>query len=215
MKIMFRIASWVFILVLLVIMAGSAWLLLDTHGLPRMSTLAAYAPLQSQVAPPLPCGGQRHVVLPVSAVGYVKDAFIAAEMPEDSTRYVAANISRVVLCPPWKNLPQAMREEREIAQLRLHFSHVELISMALNSVNFGGDIYGVKDASEFYFHRPANELTISQAAQLAGLPQRPAHYRNHPDAWLSRRNTILGRMSENESISTAEADAASRLPLGQ
>ncbi|MDR3737328.1 MAG: transglycosylase domain-containing protein [Acidobacteriaceae bacterium] len=215
MKIVLRISSWVLILVLLVILSGSAWLLLDTHGLPPMSALAAYAPLQSQVAPPLSCGGQAHVVLPVSAMGYVKDAFIAAEMRGDSTRYVAANISRIVLCPPWKNLPQAMREEREMAQLRLHFSHEELLSIELNSANFGGDIYGLHNASGFYFRRPANELTISQAAQLAGMPQHPAHYRNHPDAWLTRRNAILGKMSENGSISTAEADAASRLPLGQ
>ncbi|MCK5844018.1 MAG: transglycosylase domain-containing protein, partial [Victivallales bacterium] len=86
---------------------------------------------------------------------------------------------------------KALSAERE-------WSKAEIFEWYLNLAPFGGDIYGVEAASRFYFGKSAADLNLSEAALLAGIPQRPTAFRpdRHPDRAAARRLRVLEKMLE-------------------
>lgn len=76
----------------------------------------------------------------------------------------------------------------------------------MNKVYLGEKTYGVATAAEVYFGKSVEDLNISEAALLAGLPQRPSGYNpyNHPDLAENRRNIVLSLMEEHGYISEKE-----------
>lgn len=91
----------------------------------------------------------------------------------------------------------------------------EILERYLNTVFFGNGAYGVSAAAQRYFSIPASDLTLSQAAMLAGLMRSPTNYDpiKNPDAAKNRRDTVLLRMEETGHITVAERDAAQLEPL--
>jgi penicillin-binding protein 1A len=83
-------------------------------------------------------------------------------------------------------------------QLERKYSKNEILDMYLNTVYFGSSAYGVQTASRTYFNKDPAQLTIAEAALLAGLPQRPNGYspRRRPDLAIQRRNVVLDKMLE-------------------
>ncbi len=81
-------------------------------------------------------------------------------------------------------------------QLEKHISKQEILTEYLNRAPFGGNLVGAGAASWRYFGRPCRDLSLGQAALLAGLPQSPNRYRPdlHAPAALARRNHVLDRM---------------------
>jgi penicillin-binding protein 1A len=86
----------------------------------------------------------------------------------------------------------------------------------LNVVYYGNRAYGVQAAARTYFDRKARNLSLSQAALLAGLTQAPSSYDpfNNPDRALRRRNLVLRAMHEERHIDRAEYQQALAQPLG-
>ena len=83
-------------------------------------------------------------------------------------------------------------------QIEKTLSKDTILERYLNEVNYGGNIYGVAAAAKYYFNKPLGDLTVSECAYIAGLPQRPAYtnpFRN-PDAAISRRNVVLAKMRD-------------------
>ncbi|MCS6956402.1 MAG: penicillin-binding protein [Patescibacteria group bacterium] len=72
----------------------------------------------------------------------------------------------------------------------------QILEMYLNQVSYGGSSYGIEEASKNYFGKSAKELTLEEAALLAGLPQAPSIYSpyNDPQAALKRRNQVIEAM---------------------
>lgn len=89
-----------------------------------------------------------------------------------------------------------------------NFTKDQILQMYFNEIGYGGRNYGIESASQEYFDKSVEDLTLSQSATLAGLPQLPTYYLNNPDALVARRDWILGRMVELGYISQEEADAA-------
>ena len=89
------------------------------------------------------------------------------------------------------------------------YSKDEILLMYLNTINYGSGAYGIEAASERYFSKHANELTLAEAATLIGIPQSPNYNEpiDYPDNAKSRRNLVLDRMVSNGCVSAAEADA--------
>ncbi len=85
----------------------------------------------------------------------------------------------------------------------------------MNEIYLGGRSYGVGAASLNYFGKSLSQLTLAEAALLAGLPQAPgrANPYNDPEAAIQRRNYVLGRMLANGYIEKAAAEAAMAEPL--
>jgi penicillin-binding protein 1A len=82
----------------------------------------------------------------------------------------------------------------------------------MNRIYFGSGLYGVETASQSYFGKPAADMSLSEAALLAGLIRSPNRYSpfNNLEASLRQRNVVLGRMEELELITHSEHEKALR-----
>lgn len=78
------------------------------------------------------------------------------------------------------------------------FSKEQILEMYLNQVPYGGSSYGIEEAAKTYFGKHAKELSLEEAALLAGLPQAPSLYSPYvnPELALQRRNEVLKKMRE-------------------
>jgi membrane peptidoglycan carboxypeptidase len=112
--------------------------------------------------------------------------------------------------------------QRKIQQLRIavdvehQMTPDQLLAAYLNVAFFSHGAYGIEVASEVYFSEHASQLTLTQAALLAGLVQAPSAYDPvaYPANALSRRATVLARMEQLHYISKADEQAAAKAPLG-
>lgn len=109
-----------------------------------------------------------------------------------------------------------VQEARYALQLSRTLSKDDILAGYLNLVFFGNGAYGVQAAAERYFGVDAADLTLPQAALLAGLVKNPTALEPnaHPTAALERRDVVLDRMAALGSISPAEHAAAKAAPLG-
>ncbi|NTU71368.1 MAG: PBP1A family penicillin-binding protein [Coriobacteriia bacterium] len=103
-----------------------------------------------------------------------------------------------------------VREAYLAIELEKRYSKRDILEMYLNTIYLGEGAYGAQAASLEYFNRPASQLTLPQAALLAGLAQSPSRLDpyNNPEGAVTRRNEVLGRMLANNYITQAEHDAA-------
>jgi len=82
-------------------------------------------------------------------------------------------------------------------QIESRYNKDEILQMYFNETPYGGQNYGILAASKAYFAKDPKELTLSESAYLAGLPQRPSYYSpysSNKDAGLERRNFVLSLM---------------------
>ncbi|HEX8039123.1 MAG TPA: transglycosylase domain-containing protein [Chryseosolibacter sp.] len=100
-------------------------------------------------------------------------------------------------------------------QLEKNFTKEEIITMYLNTSNFGSNAYGLKVASETYFGKQPSALNIQEAAMLVGMLQNPSlfHPRAHPEAALKKRNQVLGKLLKHGYLAEAEYDSIKNLPI--
>jgi penicillin-binding protein 1A len=110
------------------------------------------------------------------------------------------------------------RKVREaILSLRIEraFTKDHILELYLNEQYLGFGAYGVAAASMNYFNKPLDELTVSEAAFLAGLAKAPNNYNpvRHPEAARERRDYVVGRMLEDGYITAAEAKTAKAEPI--
>lgn len=100
-------------------------------------------------------------------------------------------------------------------QIERKFSKDEILTMYLNEAPYGGTAIGIAAASERYFGKEPRDLTLTQAAILAGMPQAPSRYSPYgsdPKAYVGRAGAVLRRMREDGYI-TKEAEEASLAEL--
>ena len=95
------------------------------------------------------------------------------------------------------------------------FTKDRILELYLNEIFLGNRSYGVAAAALNYFDKSLDELTIGEAALLAGLPKAPSSYDpvDNPDAAQQRRDYVIGRMLDDGYITAAEADAARAEPI--
>ena len=95
------------------------------------------------------------------------------------------------------------------------FSKDEVFRLYLNVIYFGERAYGVAAAAQTYFGKPLDQLTLAEAATLAGIVQAPSLYNPvvHPHLAALRRSYVLTRMLDLGYIDAAEAQAADRMPI--
>ncbi len=95
------------------------------------------------------------------------------------------------------------------------YTKEQILLMYLNTINYGSGAYGIEAASERYFSKHANELTLGEAVTLIGIPQSP-NYNNpidHMDNCTTRRSTVIDRMVSNGYIQPEEAEAVKAEPI--
>ncbi|MBN2847004.1 MAG: transglycosylase domain-containing protein, partial [Coriobacteriia bacterium] len=107
------------------------------------------------------------------------------------------------------SLKRKAREAYLALELERQHSKDEILALYLNTVYYGEGAYGAEAAALTFFDKHANELTIAEAALLAGLPQAPSRltpYEN-PDGAVGRRNWVLSKMFEQGYITSEEYEA--------
>ena len=114
-----------------------------------------------------------------------------------------------------KSIRRKLQETFVTYEMEREFSKQEILGLYLNVIFLGQRAYGVAAAAETYFGKPLAELTVAEAATLAGLPKAPSTYNPlvNPQAALGRRSYVLRRMLDVGFIDAATAEAANREPL--
>ena len=123
---------------------------------------------------------------------------------------VARNVFPERLPAQQRTLNRKISEIKVARELEDRYSKDEILELYLNQIYFGSGAWGIQSAAREYFGIPATELSLSQAALLAGLPQAPSRLnpRNDMDAALDRRRTVLNRMEREGYITAAQAEEA-------
>ncbi|MFN8609504.1 MAG: PBP1A family penicillin-binding protein [Vulcanimicrobiota bacterium] len=108
------------------------------------------------------------------------------------------------------SLRRKLREMMLAQRIESQYSKDQILELYLNNVYFGSGAYGVAAAAQLYFKRPPADLSLAQAALIAGLVQAPSRLSPLVDAKaaLERMATVLLRMRETAVISQAEYDQA-------
>lgn len=123
-----------------------------------------------------------------------------------------------------RNITRKIREAKLAEELENAHPGMEgkrwILTEYLNNVPYGTsggqEIIGVQAAARAYFGKPARDLTLDQAALIAGLPQAPSQYNplTYPDAAKRRRDDVLRRMADQGMITDDQANAAQERDLG-
>lgn len=102
-------------------------------------------------------------------------------------------------------------------QLEQDLSKQQIITLYLNKIHMGGNVYGVATAAEEYFGKNVSQLELHEAAMLAGMPRAPNYYNPYvnEEAAKNRRDTVLYAMVDHGTISEQQAQEASEIPITQ
>ena len=112
-------------------------------------------------------------------------------------------------------IKRKVREAYAAFKMEELFTKDEILLLYLNTINYGQGAYGIEAASQRYFSKSASELTLAEAALLAGIPQSPVYNNpiDFPDHALDRRNVVLDRMVECGYITQEQANEAKNQPI--
>lgn len=115
----------------------------------------------------------------------------------------------------FKRIIQKFQEWVIALKLERNYTKEEIITMYLNTVDFGNNAYGIKAAARVYFNTTPDRLTVPQAAVLIGLQKGITRYSptRNPERSLQRRNTVMALMEKQGYISTEEFEAEKVKPL--
>lgn len=111
-----------------------------------------------------------------------------------------------------------VRKIREILlamQIEDRLTKEEILTNYVNTISFGHGAYGVEAAAITYFNKPAKDLSLVEAAMIAGMPQAPSTYDpfKAPEKALARRNIVIDRLVAIEYITKAEAEELKKIPI--
>jgi penicillin-binding protein 1A len=185
---------------------------------------------------------QKRIVLPYETIPkHVKNAFVAAEDnrffehhgldPLGIARAAFANmkagrvvqggstitqqVAKLMLVGNEKNLFRKIREAILSRKIEQRLTKDQILGIYLNHVYLGHGAYGVQAAAEVYFGKDAKDLTIAESAMLGGLPKAPTE--DSPFSAFKRakdrQHYVLGQMTENGFITSAEEADARREPI--
>lgn len=116
----------------------------------------------------------------------------------------------------FKRLLQKFQEWVIAVKLERNYTKEEIITMYLNTVDFGNQAFGIKSAARVYFNTTPDKLSLTQAATLVGLQKGITRYSptRNPERSLERRNTVLAMMVKADKLTEGEFDVEKVKPLG-
>jgi len=124
-------------------------------------------------------------------------------------------LARNLFLSPDRSFHRKIQEALLAIQIERRFTKPQIFTLYANQIYLGHGVYGFEAASEFYFSKPAKQLTLDEAAVLAGLPKSPGLYSpiTRPDRALKRRNLVIDSMLEDGKLTTQQATEARDQPL--
>ncbi|OGM31124.1 penicillin-binding protein 1C [Candidatus Woesebacteria bacterium RIFCSPHIGHO2_01_FULL_44_10] len=124
---------------------------------------------------------------------------------------ITQQLVKNALLSPEKTLIRKIREIILSVAVELTYSKDQILEMYLNEVSYGGTTYGIEEASQIYFGKDVKNLTLGEAALLAGLPQSPTKFSpfgNDPQLAKSRQEEVLYLMRINKFITQEQEEKA-------
>jgi penicillin-binding protein 1A len=124
-------------------------------------------------------------------------------------------LARNLFLSPDRHWQRKVQEAMLAIQIERRFTKRQIFTLYANQIALGHGVFGFEAASEFYFSKPAKQLTVPEATLLAALPKGPSYYSpiNHPDRAQKRRNMVINAMVEDGKITAAQANDARSAPL--
>ena len=124
-------------------------------------------------------------------------------------------LARNLFLSPDRNFRRKMQEVMLSIQIERRFTKPQIFTLYANQIYLGHGVYGFEAGANYYFSKKAKDLTLPEAAVLAGLPKAPNYYSpiNSPERCLRRRNLVINNMLEDGKITAAEAEHAKTAPL--
>ncbi len=124
-------------------------------------------------------------------------------------------LARNLFLSPDRNFRRKMQEVMLSIQIERRFTKPQIFTLYANQIYLGHGVYGFEAGANYYFSKRAKDLTLDEAAVLAGLPKAPNYYSpiNSPERAMHRRNLVINNMLEDGKITAAEADRAKSAPL--
>ena len=128
---------------------------------------------------------------------------------------ITQQLSRILFLSNEKTFTRKIKELQVAAQIEKTITKDKILEMYLNNVYLGSGAYGVKGAARIYFNKNLNQLTLSEMALIAGLPQAPSVYSPYHSLDLAkkRRNQVLLRMYKMKYIDKATYEKAKEEPI--
>ncbi len=123
---------------------------------------------------------------------------------------ITQQLARNLFLTPDQNIKRKVQEVMLAVWLEHKYTKKQILALYLNRVYFGGGAYGIESAAQRFFNKPASQLTVGEAAMLAGLLKSPTHYSPIGDAQRSanRATIVLDKMVETHAITPEQrADA--------
>ncbi len=128
---------------------------------------------------------------------------------------ITQQLAKVMFLTPEKTLKRKLREAALAIKIEKNLDKKEILELYLNKVYFGHGAYGVEMASKIYFGKSVKELTLSEAAIIAGLIRAPSVYSpfNNITRARERQSIVLSRMEEEGFIKRSEKEKTLEQPI--
>ena len=153
----------------------------------------------------------------IDPVGIVRAMYIGLKQKGFSQggSTITQQVAKNFFLTPEKSISRKAKEIILAIRMEKELTKEEIMTLYLNMINFGSRAYGVAAASYTFFGKTPEQLTIDEAALLAGLPNAPSAYNpiSHPERARTRRDWVLGRMLDQSYITQAQFNEAVNKPI--
>jgi penicillin-binding protein 1A len=157
---------------------------------------------------------RHHGINPMSIVRAVFNDLVAGGKVQGGST-ITQQVVKSLMLTPQKSYERKLKEMLLALRLERQLSKDQILTLYLNHSYLGSGAYGVAAAAEEYFGKRIEDVTLAEAALLAGLPQAPSRYSpfTHWPRAKARQHYVLERMAEVGFVTAAQAAAAAREPL--
>ena len=128
---------------------------------------------------------------------------------------ITQQVAKTLLLSSEKTFTRKLKDIFLAIEMEKNLSKEEILFLYLNQIYFGHGAYGIEQAAQTYFQKPAKKLAVEEMAILAGLPQAPSRYSpvSNPKRSKERQVYVLRRMADVGFISKEEAETAIKKPV--
>ena len=157
----------------------------------------------------------RHRGVDVSGIARAAMANFTAGGVVQGGSTITQQVVKSLLLTPEKSYERKAKEILLSLRLERELSKDEILYLYLNLIYLGSGSYGIGAAAKEYFGKDVSQLTVAEAALLAGLPQAPSRYspRRHWKRAKHRQRYVLERMAREKFVTWKEAEQALRTPI--
>lgn len=157
---------------------------------------------------------EHHGVDPVGIFRAASIALISGHASQGAST-ITQQLARNFFLSPERTLMRKIKEAFLAIRIEQLLNKDEILELYLNKIYLGYRAYGIGAASQVYFGKPVEQLSLSEMAMIAGLPKAPSTFNPlySPSRALSRRNVVLARMLDQHYITQQQYDEARNTPL--